>query len=325
MLKRWVLAQEEVLAREFDQHKFSLTEQSATPAAEWSRLAYVSQANLTNANDFYALPSVPVDQQGHELRFSLPFPVAHVENATAMAEYFPSKRPQRAVIILGHWNATRESYNELARYYQRFGISALRLTLPYHDQRRPLHMPIAHGLLSADLELTIQSMRQAVVEVRRCVHWLQERGHQEVGLVGSSMGSMVGLLALCHEPRLRAFVGYLSGADFPRVVWQGSATQHIVRALGSGMNQELLARVWACINPENYLSLLGQHRPRMHIGAARYDTICEAAVTKQMLASLRAQKIPHRVHWYGCGHNTLALFPFRQLAGLRGILFMRGL
>lgn len=226
MLKRWVLAREEVLAREFDQHKFLLTEQTATPAAEWSRLAYVSQANLTTANDFYALPSVPVDQQGHELRFSLPFPVAHAENATAMAEYFPSKRLKRAVII---------------------------------------------------------------------------------------------------EPRLRAFVGYLSGADFPRVVWQGSATQHIVRALGSGMNQEFLARVWACINPENYLSLLGQHRPRMHIGAARYDTICEAAVTKQMLASLRAQKIPHRVHWYGCGHNTLALFPFRQLAGLRGILFMRGL
>jgi hypothetical protein len=44
---------------------------------------------------------------------------------------------RRAVLVLPQWNAGPDGHVGLCRLLNRFGMSALRLTLPYHDARRP--------------------------------------------------------------------------------------------------------------------------------------------------------------------------------------------
>ena len=44
---------------------------------------------------------------------------------------------RRAVVVLPQWNADAEGHVGLCRLMNRFGLSALRLSLPYHDARMP--------------------------------------------------------------------------------------------------------------------------------------------------------------------------------------------
>ena len=81
---------------------------------------------------------------------SLSFPSAlttqHPENNTVHARWFPAATEPaigapgprgRAVVLLPQWNADAEGHVGLAKLLARFGVSALRLSLPYHDARMP--------------------------------------------------------------------------------------------------------------------------------------------------------------------------------------------
>ncbi|NOT46127.1 MAG: hypothetical protein HOP17_00050, partial [Acidobacteria bacterium] len=52
-----------------------------------------------------------------------------IENNTAYAAYFPHPDKRAAVIILPHWNAKAGTYFDLAKFLNKVGLSALRLTL----------------------------------------------------------------------------------------------------------------------------------------------------------------------------------------------------
>jgi hypothetical protein len=51
------------------------------------------------------------------------------------ARFFPAAEGDGAVIVSPQWNAKEDSHVALCRGLNRFGVSALRLSLPYHDQR----------------------------------------------------------------------------------------------------------------------------------------------------------------------------------------------
>ena len=56
-----------------------------------------------------------------------------------------------AVVVLPQWNAGPDGHVGLCRLLNRFGISALRLTLPYHDARRPAALARADYIVSANV------------------------------------------------------------------------------------------------------------------------------------------------------------------------------
>jgi len=74
---------------------------------------------------------------GAFLRFTSPAPTPYPENDLVNARWFPAEG-NRAVIVLPHWNANGIAYNALGPILNRFGISVLRVSKPYHDIRRPL-------------------------------------------------------------------------------------------------------------------------------------------------------------------------------------------
>ena len=101
-------------------------------------------------------------------------------------------RPKQAIVVLPQWNADGFSHNSLCTIFNRMGISALRLSKPYHDIRRPTELERSDYSVSANIGRTISACRQAVVDIRCCIDWLEEQGYQQFGVLGTSLGSCYG-------------------------------------------------------------------------------------------------------------------------------------
>ena len=85
----------------------------------------------------------------------------------------------------------------------KLGVSALRLSLPYHDYRMPPELNRADYAVSSNIGRTIDATRQAVIDTRCCADWLQQQGYESIGLVGTSLGSCYAFLASVHDPNDR--------------------------------------------------------------------------------------------------------------------------
>ena len=321
-IKNAILAKEEKLATSDDLYKFSKIENwQAEP--DLASLQKWSLQQTKKSNKFFEAPETKIIVKNGILKFKSPIESEYPVNNKTVAEYFPSRRANKsAVIILGHWNSNKKTYNDLANIYRKSGLSAVRLSLPYHDERKPSEMPIATGMLSPNLNLTISSMQQATLETKILVDWLYKKGYENIGLVGASLGSSVALLAAEHDERIKAAVLYLSAADTPELIWRSTATLHLRQSFGDNLSLEDLRKAWSCISPSNYLHKLARKNFALHVGWGRYDSVCPVDLTQRMLNELRNLKIKVSDASYPCGHNTLALAPFIQMAGLRGLTFM---
>ena len=113
------------------------------------------------------------------------------------------RRPKQAIVVLPQWNADGFSHNSLCTIFNRMGISALRLSMPYHDIRRPAELERSDYAVSANIGRTLSACRQAVVDIRCCVDWLEEQGYEHFGVLGTSLGSCYAFLASAHDARLQ--------------------------------------------------------------------------------------------------------------------------
>ena len=96
---------------------------------------------LESSEEFYARPCVKdFHLTENLLTWTSAVETPTPENNTARARFFPAGDKKtgnnRAVLVLPQWNAQPTSHVELCRVLNRLGISALRLTLPYHEERR---------------------------------------------------------------------------------------------------------------------------------------------------------------------------------------------
>ena len=112
------------------------------------------------------------------LRFTSPARTPYPENNLANARWFPAAG-KSAVVLLPHWNSDALNYNALCRIFNRLKISVLRLSMPYHDIRRPAEIRRADYAVSANIGRTIDACRQGVLDVRCCLDWLEQQGYEK--------------------------------------------------------------------------------------------------------------------------------------------------
>jgi hypothetical protein len=74
----------------------------------------------------------------------------------------PVLKPRAAVLVMPQWNADPDGHVGLCRLLAWNGMSALRLSLPYHDQRMPPELHRADYIVSANVARTVQVCRQRV-------------------------------------------------------------------------------------------------------------------------------------------------------------------
>src|ERR1035438_6080061 len=193
------------------------------------------------------------------LRFTSPERTPYAENDQVNARWYPAPahkdpaRPRQAIVVLPQWNSDGLGHNSLCTIFNRMGISALRLSMPYHDIRRPEELERSDYAVSANIGRTLSACRQAVVDIRCCIDWLEEPGYEHFGALGTSLGSCFAFLASAHDPRIRVNAFNHASTSFGDVVWAGQSTRHIQQALEeAGLTQERLRALWAAVSPCSY-------------------------------------------------------------------------
>jgi dienelactone hydrolase len=289
-----------------------------------------SEQAMAQSDDFYALaPILDFQLQGDQLTWTSTIHTPSAENNLARARYFPvrknkERQPRAAVVVLPQWNAQPDSHVEACRIFNFIGMSALRLTLPYHEQRRPPELERADHLVSTNVGRTIQSMRQAVIDTRAAVSWLKQQGYERIGILGTSVGSCIAFLAFAHEPNIDAGTfNHVSGyvAD---VAWRGLSTRHLREGFGNQLTLDELREFWAPISPVPFINRLPQLGARpMRFIAARYDLTFPLDLTQQTIAEARRHNLPLDVVWLPCGHYTMASMPWKAIDAWKIATFMR--
>jgi dipeptidyl aminopeptidase/acylaminoacyl peptidase len=202
----------------------------------------------------------------------------------------------------------------LCRLLNRFGLSALRLSLPYHDARMPPELRRADYIVSANVGRTAQVCRQAVLDARRAIAWLHREGYASIGILGTSLGSCLAMLATAHEPLVKAAALNHISPYFADVVWSGLSTGHVRETLEGHVTVDELRRMWLPISP---LPFLDRVRGReLLLIYARYDLTFPVELSKTMVRAFRQKGIPHQLTVLPCGHYSTGKRPFNWMDGM---------
>jgi hypothetical protein len=261
------------------------------------------------------------------LRFTSPERTPYPENNVVNARWYPapaakdSNRPKQAIIVIPQWNADGFSHNALCSIFNKMGISALRLSQPYHDIRRPAELERSDYAVSANIGRTFSACRQAVVDIRCCVDWLEEQGYEHFGVQGTSLGSCYAFMASAHDPRLRVNAFNHASTSFGDVVWAGQSTRHIKQGLAeAGLTQQRIRDLWAAISPCSYYDKIvspeaGGALKRVLVVYARYDLTFPFEYSLQVLEAFKRIGLNFEPRMLPCGHYTTGETPYQYIDG----------
>jgi hypothetical protein len=251
---------------------------------------------------------------GSLLTFPSAFVTPHETNNTVRCRYFPSPNSrQAAVLVLPQWNSDPGGHVGLCKLLAWNGMSALRLSLPYHDQRMPPELHRADYIVSATVARTLQVCRQAVLDARRAIAWLAARGYERIGILGTSLGSCLALLTAAHEPLIRVEALNHISPHFADVVWRGLSTRHVREGMDGHIELDLLRTLWRPISPRWYLERLRDRKTLLVY--AHYDLTFPVDLSQDLVAAFRDLNIPHQVATLRCGHYTTGKAPFKFVDG----------
>ncbi|HEX4065556.1 MAG TPA: alpha/beta hydrolase family protein [Acidobacteriaceae bacterium] len=256
------------------------------------------------------------------LRFTSPVRTPYPENDQVNARWYPAPeermqgKPRQAIIVMPQWNADAFSHNVLCSLFNRFGISALRLSKPFHDIRRPAEIERSDYACSANIGRTLAAGRQAVVDVRCCIDWLESQGYEQFGILGTSLGSCYAFIASAHDARLRVNAFNHASMAFGDVVWTGQSTRHIRAGLTqAGLSREQIYGLWSAVSPVSYMERFAEHAKKVLVIYARYDLTFLPEYSEQVVQNFARHGIDFVAKVLPCGHYTTGEFPYKFIDG----------
>jgi hypothetical protein len=223
---------------------------------------------------------------------------------------------------LPQWNCKWEGQVQLCRILQRAGITTLRLSLPYHHNRKPTNLERAEYLVSSNIGRTLTAIRQAVVDARRAADWLFAQGYRRVGVMGTSVGSCIGFLTFAHDDRFSTGVFIHVSSFFADVVWSGLPTGHVRQSFVDTVDLEELRFLWLPISPYPFIPRLANTSRDILTISGRYDTTFLPSLSQQAYDELDRCRVPYQRVWLPCGHYTMGRFPFSPMAGYQIVRFL---
>jgi hypothetical protein len=246
------------------------------------------------------------------LRFTSPVESLYPENNIMNARWFPA-RGRRAVIVLPQWNADALSHNALCRIFNMSGIAALRMSMPYHDVRKPAELQRADYAVSANMGRTIDAGRQAVCDIRACLDWLESEGYTEFGILGTSLGSCYAFIASAHDARLKINAFNHASTYFGDVVWTGQSTRHVREGVEPVLDQEGLRRALLAVSPMAFFNKFARWPKKSLMIYAKYDLTFLPEFSRQAAGEFARRQLNTIVRCLPCGHYTLGETPYKYM------------
>lgn len=260
---------------------------------------------------------------GQHLTYPSPLTTRYERNNTVHGRFFPADSRGRAVLVLPQWNADAGGHLSLCRLLNAFGLSALRLSQPYHDLRMPEELERADYALSPNLGRTLEATRQAVMDCRAAIDWLERQGYSRFAILGTSLGSCTALITAAHDPRIGVAVQNHVSPWFADVVWKGISTRHVLAGLRGHVDLEELRKIWMPISPMAYFPKLRGTGKRSLLVHAMYDYTFLPELSEIVLGEYHRLGLDHSTFRLRCGHYTSGVFPFNIVLGLAMCRYIR--
>jgi Alpha/beta hydrolase domain containing 18 len=261
-------------------------------------------------------------EEAEFLRFTSPVRTRYPENDIANARWYPADpetqkgKPKQAMIVMPQWNADAFSHNALCTLFNSFGISCLRLSKPYHDIRRPAELERSDYAISANIGRTIEACRQAVVDIRSCIDWLEAQGYEQFGVLGTSLGSCYAFIAAAFDPRLKVCAFNHASTWCGDVVWTGQSTRHVRAAFEqAGLTHDQVRQLFSTISPMSYMERFAASPKRNLVVHATYDLTFLPEFSLDVLKNFDLHHVDYVSKVLPCGHYTTGETPYKYIDG----------
>jgi hypothetical protein len=158
------------------------------------------------------------------VKFVTAGPALHDESRIARGEYFQPLRASNAslaIIMHGLGDHSVIPCKLLARSLVNRGIACLLLYSVFHTSRMPEDMRRRAPVFTS--EEWFEGYRISVIEVRQVADWAcsrQEINHEQIAVVGISLGGFISAVAMGVEERLRAGVFITMGGNAEILTWK---------------------------------------------------------------------------------------------------------
>ena len=278
---------------------------------------------IAHSDEWYAsTPANDYALEGNVLTFTSQIASPWPENNRVYGQVFRARQTGPAVVVLAQWNARWEEQQDVCRWLNRLGITAVKMSLPYHDRRAIPDHPRGDYLVSANIGLTLQANRQAVLDVRRTLRWLELQGYDRLGIVGTSIGSSIAFVTICHEPALRAGAFLHVATYCGDVVANGITTLNVWESLQTKVSHEDIRRYWSPISPFPYIPKLEGTGKKILAISGRYDPTFWPEFTNAFMREVHRDGLQIEALSLPCGHYSLGAQPFKYVVGLRLGMFL---
>lgn len=237
------------------------------------------------------------------------------QNNVVLAKITESGSFDQAMVIFHHWNASAWN-RQIANFFSQFGITIVEIALPYHFARSRPGSVHAEYMLGPNLGRTIQSVRQAVLDGRKLIHWLEREGYREISVLGMSLGSWVAGLIAAHELAVSKVSLFLTAGSLADMVWTGRATRSIRDSLDPIVDLNDLRTAWGPLNLENYVRNFARPNLDLHVVLAKRDRVVLPELSQRFMQRLKDAGAQPNILELNCGHYSLAIPPYILLAGL---------
>jgi dienelactone hydrolase len=214
--------------------------------------------------------------------------------------------PVPAVIVLHGWGAivSKHLIQSCCKSFAEQGTAAFMLELPYHLERRAKGKLGGAEFMTADPQQLVEFGRQAVIDLRCVLDWLEVRPEvdpQRLGIVGLSLGAITANLAMGVDDRLKTGVFILGGGDLTGIIWRDPlARPWKTKLQRAGITE---ARLREALRPVEPLTFADPNRTRRVLMInGYYDLLIPEASTLALRQALGNPPI----FWMNSGHFSMA-------------------
>jgi isopenicillin-N N-acyltransferase-like protein len=226
---------------------------------------------------------------------------------TVFAEYYRPRVSGRVpgVIVLDILQGDFVVARGVARALAENGIAALPVHMPFFGRRRPRDDPGAN-MFSDSIPFTRDLMTQAVLDIRSAAHWLRTREEidpQKVGIVGVSLGAVIGGLAIGVDNSFSKSALVLGGGDIAQLVWTSPETSELKEKLRQ--KDYTLERLREELHPVEPLTYARRIDPStvIMINAKNDKTVINDCTVKFWERAGQP-----KIVWYNTSHMGMALY-----------------
>ena len=244
----------------------------------------------------------------YNLTFPSPVKSAIPENDTVYAEYFvPSSASAGdkvpAAIVLDILDGAAVVARGEAVWLAQHGIASLFVHMAHYGPRRPPGSKVR--MLSPNIEQSMAAIRQTVLDCRCATSWLASRPEVDasrLGLVGTSLGSIIGANVAGAEPRLKNVCLLLPAGGLVDALYDHPKAKPYTPLLMLAGGKNAVKKVVAPADPITYAPQL-KERNLLLIAASRDDVLPPSAA-KALWEACGKQ----RIIWFDSTHVGAAAF-----------------